>query len=1235
MKEKKLINKLISTILALSIVLASNAFNTPLQVRAASPKDISSSYLNATVKYLHLGNNNKFNFNVKKTSIKKGATYSWYINTKKGNSKAVKIDKKTGVVTAVEAGTAYIGCKITLSGGKVVKPEARVTVRNNITNVDISNLPADNTVAICNTMDFNSGILNTEGGKSKATQGVIRWEVAEDTAGIGTVSDEGEVFPGQAGSFKIRAVCFQSKDKYISWLTNKKGNAKYITASSKWYTITSESMNGQSVVRTQDQLDKALKSDSITESTIATDASLTFRIAKGDYTSKKLIVNAPNADVENYGNFKDITIKAIKDSTFIEYADGNIVYLSDSQLRIIIEKDAHVKRIVFDTEDTVADVIINGSVDLITFTKPAEANITGSAKNISLTVDSTAGGSIINSSIAINAALDANADISLNSGADGSVIDRSTADIKIDINNQTKESVVLTTNHMNQEAIPVGENTIGNDAPTEPTTPTEPTDPPAPAKPNVISVQAIPDITVASGISQDALGLPALVSVALSNNTSISLAVVWESSDYNKDASGSYTFHGTLSLNDNIINSSNIKASAIVSVDKSAPVLDPVTGVTLSDDWKTATVTFNEPIVNNLDSLDLLKSSILLTKDGKVTTFTLADGDTLAIQENKLILTFVQAVTYENLQIIIAGNSLKDIYGNTAAEDFTTNALIKSNDTRDTATPITVDSAEMKYWIDPEGDVDWYSFEAAQGDKFNIKLNGYSEFGTVIGVYNSDDVSLYESTYLVLSNEVDKLNYIDSYFVAPEAGTYYVKVINNNGVTVLYNNMGTWYTNTTGCYGLQITKAPQLLAAEPNDTAEQAASVTANSGAMTNYIYPDNDTDWFKIEMQQGTTYDIRTTNLSPSDTMDTVMYLYEASDTQVYIAENDDNYNRDDNGLSSEIVYTATATGTYYINIVHFDNGSTIKVGRYDLVLTTVDIEALVAAAEAAGAADPLNAMTALNDAYAMVFRLSDSDTSKSGYLNRLDAVGNAIEQAFFDLVNTSYNATTVQFIMKELNLPNYSQLSTAKQEDIANMFIKVYPEHMFSNPNDLGVALMDNYNNYQYIIENINSATDQMAIQELFTYVVTPYYGITIAQPEDFSQSILNQRPAGGYALLSDILGKLEPVTYSAVLRSVSGSAITMTPVSPVGIISASVDGTAIPSGAYVEKGKTVIFELDPTSAGTYDIYYWRVTGDYDNSGTTGIEAAPDVFPEGKVTFTSLTTPADVTVEVTLLPQ
>jgi len=460
---KKILKKIISTMLILAMVVVSMTNGITKQVYAAvNQEELITNYLNCSVKYLYLGEQGakSYDFNIKKEAKEEGATYTWYVKTNKGNLDSVTIDKATGIVTAKEAGTAFIRCKISLAGGKILRPEARVTVRNNIKEVVMNNLPENSTILAGITYDFNRSVLNTNAGKGVKTEDITRWEISDDAADVEAATNQGVVFPIKEGKFKIRAVCFQSEGKYNAWIADKVANKVYITAASEWATITVDSANGIAAASTQEQLDKLLAAYNIDLITLCTENALKFVIPKGNYIGKTLIVNTPNADVENHGVFKKITISAIKDNTWIEYADGNIVYLSDEVASFVIDKDVRVKQIVIDREDSRLNIEINGTVDQIIVLQPAEVNFSGSGGQVPVIVETTAGGSAITSSMPLNLGLKAKTDITLNQGAEDTILDKSERNIVVKIENDTKKDLLISTNNIGGEAIGSGKTII-------------------------------------------------------------------------------------------------------------------------------------------------------------------------------------------------------------------------------------------------------------------------------------------------------------------------------------------------------------------------------------------------------------------------------------------------------------------------------------------------------------------------------------------------------------------------------------------------------------------------------------------------------------------------------------------------------------------------------------------------------------------------------------------------------
>ncbi|HKL80677.1 MAG TPA: hypothetical protein VJ888_09625, partial [Mobilitalea sp.] len=456
--------------------------------------------LNCISKNLKLGYEgaDTYDFNVEESVLLPGATYSWYVKADKGNPDAVSINKKTGLVTARKAGTAYIRCKVTQEDGRILRPEAKVIVFNNITGVKINNLP--DTITAGNPTDFNRTITDTKTGKGMFTRGITRWEISDDTAGVIEADDIGIVFPTNEGEFTIRAVCFQNSLQYKRWKANKEKYSHYITATSQWHTITVDPSDGNAVVSTKEQLDKALVSDSFETIILSTDKDEALVIEQGDYSSKSLIVDAPNADLENYGTFKDITIKAIKDSTWIEYADGNIIYLEDSQLSLVVDSDADIKQIVINTPGTEIKLVINGRVGDIRILQPSKITLSGGANDIPVTVEETAKDSTISTSVTLSMTLHADADIIFNKGSEGSTIDKSKSSVEVMVDNKSDNYVTITTNNTGVEIVPSLSSVISNETTIPSQTPYQPSDIQA------TSIRIIPNSMVLS-VSGSALSM--------------------------------------------------------------------------------------------------------------------------------------------------------------------------------------------------------------------------------------------------------------------------------------------------------------------------------------------------------------------------------------------------------------------------------------------------------------------------------------------------------------------------------------------------------------------------------------------------------------------------------------------------------------------------------------------------------------------------------------------------------
>lgn len=179
--------------------------------------------LNSTNKYLHLDveGKNKYNFNI--NNKQSGWKYYW----ESANEDVAVVNSKNGVTTATGVGKTEVTVTITDKNKEVVtKLSAKVTVRDNIKTVKITNIPEGNKLAVGQENDFNRSFV-TVSGSTKKTSAITRWTVDSDKA---TINDKGVFVANEAGEYTITARSFQSKAKYEDWKKDADTYAKYVLA---------------------------------------------------------------------------------------------------------------------------------------------------------------------------------------------------------------------------------------------------------------------------------------------------------------------------------------------------------------------------------------------------------------------------------------------------------------------------------------------------------------------------------------------------------------------------------------------------------------------------------------------------------------------------------------------------------------------------------------------------------------------------------------------------------------------------------------------------------------------------------------------------------------------------------------------------------------------------------------------------------------------------------------------
>ncbi len=101
--------------------------------------------------------------------------------------------------------------------------------------VVIKNVSKDTLLTVNETFKFEAKVKFSKNVKEKDKDGIVRWELSKDKAGVNTIGIDGSVSPTQDGSFKVRALYFESEKTYKNWL--KKKNDNFIIAASDWEKI--------------------------------------------------------------------------------------------------------------------------------------------------------------------------------------------------------------------------------------------------------------------------------------------------------------------------------------------------------------------------------------------------------------------------------------------------------------------------------------------------------------------------------------------------------------------------------------------------------------------------------------------------------------------------------------------------------------------------------------------------------------------------------------------------------------------------------------------------------------------------------------------------------------------------------------------------------------------------------------------------------------------------------------
>lgn len=186
-------------------------------------------------------------------------------------------------------------------------------------------------------------------------------------------------------------------------------------------------------VKTQKQLNAALKDKTVTEVVIKTDKNVTLKIEDRKYSKISLTVSSPKATINNYGDFKKITVNDGK--TFTDRGDGNNILVKDkNSLKLVAGKQSS------DTDITVSKyakngkltIVNNGDVDTINIKAANTVVVRGNAKKTQPTITVNAANVDLTTAMNANVVLNKSATLTVANGAElGSLKVNANADITV------------------------------------------------------------------------------------------------------------------------------------------------------------------------------------------------------------------------------------------------------------------------------------------------------------------------------------------------------------------------------------------------------------------------------------------------------------------------------------------------------------------------------------------------------------------------------------------------------------------------------------------------------------------------------------------------------------------------------------------------------------------------------------------------------------------------------------
>ena len=215
-------------------------------------------------------------------------------------------------------------------------------------------------------------------------------------------------------------------------------------------------------------------------------------------------------------------------------------------------------------------------------------------------------------------------------------------------------------------------------------------------------------------------------------------------------------------------------------------------------------------------------------------------------------------------------------------------------------------------------DEDWLRVELEEGRNYDIRLSGIGPEAvpdTVLTIYGSDGKEIATNDDI----EWEALNLFSMLEFTPESsGVYYIGAAG-------YQSQ---YRDNSGTYEVTVFD-------EQDDNPETPLAVSAGErfqGTLDDKF----DEDWIRVDLVEGTTYDITLDGIGPDADIDTVLRIYNSEGEQVGFHDDVD-YGA--GMVNSRLAFTPDTTTAYYISAgAYRGNPTQDNSGRYQVAVYEAD---------------------------------------------------------------------------------------------------------------------------------------------------------------------------------------------------------------------------------------------------------------------------------------------------------